>query len=66
MIANGHLHAARYPIGKVFVESEFVVERINREEATRAILIQLAASSLFSKKGGKAFDKKIKELTGSG
>jgi hypothetical protein len=49
----------------VFVESEFVVERVNREEATRAILVQLAASSLFSKKGGKAFDKKIKEMTGS-
>lgn len=37
---------------------------MNGEEATRAVMLQLAVSSLFSKKGQKAFNKKIKELRG--
>lgn len=47
----------------VWVESGFVVERINRDEANRAILLQMAVSAVISKKGNKAFQKRIKELT---
>lgn len=46
----------------VYVEAAFVVERLNREEANRAIMVQLAVASVISKKGSKAFQKRIKEL----
>lgn len=46
----------------VYVEAAFVVERVNREEANRAIMIQLAVASVISKKGSKAFQKRIKDL----
>jgi hypothetical protein len=49
----------------VFVEAEFVVERLDREEASRAVLLQMAVSSMLSKKAGEAFRKKIKEMTQS-
>ena len=58
----GHPNARRYPIGMVYVEAAFVVERVNREEANRAIMIQLAVASVISKKGSKAFQKRIKDL----
>lgn len=46
----------------VYVEAAFVVERLNREEANRAIMIQLAVASVISKKGSKAFQKRINDL----
>lgn len=49
----------------VFVESEFVVERLDREEATRAVLVQMAVASMLSKKAGETFGKKIKQMTQS-
>lgn len=51
-----------YPVWMVAVEAEYVVARLDRAEATRAILLQLAVSSLFSKRGSKVFEKKIKDL----
>lgn len=54
----------RYPIGVVFDETELVVERVNGLEATRAVLTQMAVSALFSKEAGKAFQEKIKQLSG--
>lgn len=44
-------------------EYNLVVERINGLEVTRATLLQLAVSSVLSKKAGKVFDKQIKRLT---
>lgn len=49
----------------VFTEAEYVVERLDREEATRAVLVQMAVSSMLSKKAGEVFKKKIKEMTQS-
>lgn len=46
----------------VYTESGYVVERLNREEANRAIMIQLAVASVVSKKGSKAFQKRIQDL----
>lgn len=62
LIANGHNHARKYPLGMVVIEAEFVVERWDREEANRALLIQMAVSSLLSKKGGDIFKKTIKQM----
>lgn len=47
----------------VFEEAEIVASRLNSQEATRAILIQLAAASVMSKKGAEAFSKTIKKMT---
>ena len=62
-MANGHHNARRYPVGMVYIEAGYVVERLNREEANRAIMIQLAVASVVSKKGSKAFQKRITDLT---
>lgn len=64
LLANGHVHAQNYPIGMVVEEASYVVERQDRAEASHALLLQLAVSSLFSKKGGTAFRKQIKQLSG--
>jgi len=63
-LANGHPSAARYPIGKVFFECEFVVERLNREHASYFSLLQLTVSSVFSKKGAAEFKKQMKKMAG--
>lgn len=41
-----------------------IVERQNREAAFNAIMIQLAVSSIVSKKGSQAFKKRIEQLNG--
>jgi hypothetical protein len=43
-------------------EHNLVVERLNGLEVTRATLLQLAVSSILSKKAGKEFDKHIASL----
>lgn len=65
LLAHGHSQARRYPVGMVYVEAEYVVERIDREEASRAVLLQMAVSSILSKKAGEVFRKKIKDMTQS-
>lgn len=63
LLDHGHPEAQHYPVGMVFVEAEIVVERLNGMEATRAVLIQMAASSVMSRKGAAEFQKLIKRLT---
>jgi len=47
------------------VEAEYVVERLDRAEATRAVLLQMAVSTVLGgKKATQAFNKKVKELSG--
>ena len=48
----------------VWVEAEFAVERVNGDEVTRALLLQMAVSAQFSKKAMAAFKKKLKALSG--
>lgn len=43
-------------------EASLVVERINALEITRSTLMQLAISSILSKKAGKEFDKRVSSL----
>lgn len=50
-------------IGKIWDECQLIVERINNEKVTEAILIQSAVASLLSKEGGKQFSKLVKRLT---
>ena len=60
----GHSKAARYPVWKVLLEAEIVVERRDREAALTASLNQMAvASGMGSKKATTAFGKRLKKLT---
>ena len=63
LLANGHPHARSYPVGMVYAEAQFVVERMDREEANRAVLVQMAVSSILSKKASESFQKTIKKMT---
>jgi hypothetical protein len=64
LLANGHSEAMHYPLGMLWFEAEIVVTRLNAKEATRAILLQQAVSSILSKDGAKNFRKTIKSMTG--
>lgn len=64
LLDHGHPHAWHYPIGRVWDESNLVAQRFNNQEATKAILLEMAVSSVLSKEGGKEFDKMIKRMTG--
>lgn len=50
----------------VWDETNLVVDRLNGQEATRAVLLQMAVSSVLSKEAGKKFDKMIKRMTENG
>lgn len=64
LLANGHPNAGLYTIGRIYDESELVVERLNSRAATDAILLQSAVASVISKDAGKHFDSLINGLTG--
>lgn len=63
LLANGHPNAGSYPIGRLWLESEIVVERINKHLADEALMTQLAVSTLMSEEAGKTFNERIKDLT---
>jgi hypothetical protein len=48
----------------VIVESEYVVDRLNSDMASRSVLFQMAVSSVISSKAKKNFDAEIKKLNG--
>jgi len=62
LLANGHPAAATYPLGLLNEECDLVVQRLNRQTVTEAILLQMAVSSLFSSEGGDVFSKQISKL----
>lgn len=61
-MAHGHPEARKYPLAMLLDEFCLVIERLNAAEVTRATLLQSAISSVLSKKGGKVFDKTVKNL----
>lgn len=63
LLDHGHPHAWRYPIRMVWEEAALVVERLNGLEASRAVLLQMAVSSVISKKAGAEFKKAIRRLS---
>jgi hypothetical protein len=62
--AHGHPEARYYPVPYLWAETRIVRRRVNRDLANNAILTQMAVGSILSEKAGKAFQKRIKELTG--
>lgn len=66
LLDHGHPLAAFYPLCLVWSEAELVTTRLNGFEATRAVLLQMAVSTLFSNKAAGAFKKEIKRLNDGG
>lgn len=62
--SQGHPEARFYPVPRLWTETRIAKRRLDRALANEAVLIQMAASSLFSEKAGKNFEKRIKELMG--
>lgn len=66
LLSHGHPEAGDYPLGTLWVESQLVVERLNQQAVTQAVLLQLAVGSILSKKTGSEFKKTIKKLSPNG
>lgn len=62
LLDHGHQYARFYPVGMVWEEAQIVTQRMNQEEASRTVLMQLAGASLLDKKGAKQLQKVLKEL----
>ena len=60
---SGHPEPAAYPLPTLVFESDMVEARINSQEATRAVLLQGAISSILSKDGLSEFRRTIDKLT---
>jgi hypothetical protein len=63
LLSCGHRDAYHYPLGRVFDETNLVVERENSRLSVEALLAQHAHGAIHSKKGGSAFQKLLKKLT---
>lgn len=66
LLSHGHPDAGDYPLGMLWVESQLVVERLNQQAVTQAVLLQLAVGSILSKKTGSEFKKTLKKLSPNG
>lgn len=72
MLAEGHVNAETYCVGKVWEENQLVVERVNRHHATTATVlsaVMTSAVAAFGKKkdaenAGKALKELIQNLNG--
>lgn len=64
LLANGHSHALKYPLGMLLDEERLVLKRINQAHATQAILTQLAVSGVLTKEAGAHFRKVVNGLIG--
>lgn len=53
-----------WPLGRISDEAEIIRDRINRQMASEAILIQGAAGSIISKEMGETFAQLIAQMTG--
>jgi len=62
LLDHGHPKAMHYPIAMLWDESELVVERLNSQAITEAILFQMAAGSLLSKDAAREFKKMVTGL----
>lgn len=71
-MAEGHVDAELYYVGKVWEENQLVVERINRQHATTATVLSAVMTSAVAafgkkedaKKAGKALTELIATLNG--
>lgn len=64
LLDHHHPHARHYPLGMLMDEAQLVDERFNRRQANMALLLQLGASAMFSKKAAKTFKREIEKMIG--
>lgn len=62
MLEHGHVHAALFPLWRLWVEAEIVRDRVNGLLVSEAILIQHAVGSLLSKEAAKSFKELVENL----
>ncbi|QPZ53311.1 tail protein [Achromobacter phage vB_AchrS_AchV4] len=62
LLDHGHSEATEYPIGMLWDEGDLVVERLNGQAITEAVLFQMAAGSLLSKDAAREFKKIVTGL----
>lgn len=61
LLAEGHEHASRYPLSKLWIETEIAKERINARMATETTLLHSAIVAVIAP-GGKGVDNLDKLL----
>ncbi len=72
MLAEGHVNAEQYYVGRVWEENQLVVERVNRHHATTATVLSAVMTSAVAafgkekdaKNAGKALKELIENLNG--
>ena len=65
LVAQGHAHAARYPLGRMWAEMDITRRRVNHEIANVASVDKAAQAAIHGgKKGHSLFQSVIKKLTG--
>lgn len=65
LLAEGHAHANRYPLAKVWFEARIVRERMNGMLASQIALMHTAMATLVSSKPKEAIkhlNKQLKDL----
>lgn len=64
-MSEGHQHADRYPLSKLWIETEIARERINARLATEATLIHSAIVAVLASdgKGVENLNRQLKRLT---
>ncbi|MNK37380.1 hypothetical protein D3C87_559460 [compost metagenome] len=62
LVDHGHPEAMQYPIAMLWDESDLVIERLNGQAITQAVLFQMAAGSLLSKDAAREFKKIVTGL----
>ena len=62
LLANGHPDAMSYPLGMVYDETNFIIERQNSNMSTETLLLQQSINALLGKGARKQFTKTLKSL----
>lgn len=62
LLEHGHVHAAVYPLWRLWMEAEIVRDRVNGLLVSEAVLIQHAVGSLLSKEAAKSFKELVESL----
>jgi len=65
LIAQGHSHAGRYPLGKLWSEKEITKRRVDNEVANQATVDKASQAAVHGgKEGHSLFKSVIRRLTG--
>jgi hypothetical protein len=66
LMSEGHNGARHYPLCMLWREADIARARFHSQSITTTLLLQSAVGAMFSKEGGKDFQKLIEGLTRDG